>query len=219
MLGLAAWEMLVGWPPDSSGTRPVAPSALRPGLPDEVDAVVLRALDRRPGRRYPSAGSVASDTARFLATRPDPRRGLRLLLHQVLEGGGAPADPSGVTRQTRVPWRDGTGSLPTLPPPPPSPARAAAPPEPTRLARMATSALRTRELLQRRHWLGKIGILLFQTVVAAILAGAALLALGLVRRADPPAPPPSARGAVIVPMGRAAPQQPIKVDPHPGRRH
>jgi hypothetical protein len=56
-------------------------------------------------------------------------------------------------------------------------------------------------------------VFLFQTVVAAILAGAALLALGLVRRGDPPAPPPAARGTVIVPMDRA--QQPPQIQPDP----
>jgi hypothetical protein len=224
MLGLATWEMLVGWPPpgaESAGTMPVPPSSLRSGLPTAVDTLVLRALERHPRRRYPSAGSLAGDTARFLATRPDPRRGLRLLLHQLLESD-APSDPTGVTRQTRVPWRDGSGALPPLPPPPPSSAQLPArPSETTRLAPVATYGLRAGELLERRPWVGKLGILLFQTVVAAILAFAALLALGLVRRAEPPAPPPATHKAVIVPIERPTVHQPpviIHVDPHRPRR-
>jgi hypothetical protein len=217
MLGVATWEMLVGWaPPDADTVMPAAPSSLRPGLPDAVDALVLRAIDRHPARRYASAGSLAGDAARFLATRPDPRRGLRLLLRQLLEGG-APVDPSGVTRQTKVPWRDGTGSLPPLPPPPPSFPSTPRPSESARLAPEATDSLQAREPLLRRPWLGKLGVLLFQTVVAAILAGAALLALGLVRRAEKPAPPSAAHGALIVPMKHPPVQQPpiiIQVERH-----
>ena len=226
MLGLAAWEMLVGWPladagPSARGrAAPVAPSALRPGLPDAVDAVVLRALDRG-ARRYSSAGSLAGDTARFLATRPDPRRSLRVLLHEVLDGGGE--DHTSATRLTRVPWRDGSGALPPLPPPPPSippPAPSApAPSAPSTSEPVFSFSGEALEPEQPRRWLGRLGILLFQAAVAAILAWAALHLLDLGRRADPPAPaaPPS-RGTIIVPMPERAPvlQPPmiIHVDRH-----
>jgi hypothetical protein len=73
---------------------------------------------------------------------------------------------------------------------------------------VATATLRAGELLQRRPWLSRLGILVFQTVVAAILAFAALLALGLVRRPEPAPPLPPARGAVIVPIERPAVQPP-----------
>ena len=41
------------------GMTPEAPSALRPGLPPEIDAVVLRALDKIPDARFPSAREFA----------------------------------------------------------------------------------------------------------------------------------------------------------------
>jgi serine/threonine protein kinase len=249
-LGLVAWEMLVGWPPEAatSARAPMPPSALRPDLPNAVDVMVLRALERDPRRRYAGAAALAGDTARFLATRPDPRRGLRLLLGQVLDGP-APPDPSCVTRQTRVPWRDGSGALPALPPPPPLsrtasvtrppsvngapvppvsgpplPPSAGPPPRPTvppPPAPLAAFSQRSRGPLQRWPWLGKVGVLLFQTIIAGLLAFAALLALGLVRREDRPPPAPTPRGAVIVPMDQAtAPRPPviIKVEHHPAPR-
>src|SRR6185436_7883323 len=145
MLGLVTWEMLVGWPlADAAGgrTAPAPPSALRPGLPTVVDAVVLRALERGP-RRYPGAGTLAGETARFLGTRPDPRRSLRLLLTEALDGPSD--DDTSATRLTRVPWRDGSGALPALPPPPPSrpPSR---PPEPAPSAPVSTVSVRAREV-------------------------------------------------------------------------
>ena len=38
---------------------PPVPSALRPGLPEEFDAVVARAMAKRPEERFPSAGDLA----------------------------------------------------------------------------------------------------------------------------------------------------------------
>jgi hypothetical protein len=224
MLGLAAWEMLVGWPladagPSARGrAAPVAPSALRPGLPDAVDAVVMRALDRGP-RRYPSAGSLAGETARFLATRPDPRRSLRVLLHEVLDGDGE--DGTSVTRLTRVPWRDGSGALPPLPPPPPS-IPPPAPSAPSTREPVFTFSVETREPAQPRRWLGRLGILLFQAAVAAILAWAALHLLDFGRRADPPAPAAQpSRGTIIVPMPERSPvvQPPVIIHVDRHRHH
>jgi hypothetical protein len=197
MLGLTAWEMLVGWPL-ADAAAPAPPSALRAGLPTFVDGLVVRLLDRGP-RRYPSAGIVAGDAARFLATRPDPRRSLRQLLHEVLDGLGP--DETSATRLTRVPWRDGSGALPALPPPPPS--ASARPLEPTP---RPTFSLLTREL-GRRPWLPRLWIFLFQTAVAAILAWAALLALDVGRHPAPPAPAPSSHGTIIVPIPRATPRR------------
>jgi serine/threonine protein kinase len=230
-LGLVAWEMLVGWPPpeagDAAGERaaPVPPSSLRPGLPSAVDLLVLRALERSPRRRHASAAALAADTARFLATRPDPRRGLRLLLHQRLDAGQA--DESGVTQRTHVPWRDGSGALPALPPPPPPsrtqtlPPSAGVPLPPIERpvhAPVTTLSVRTRDLLQRRPWLSRVGVFVFQTAVAAILAWAALLALDVGRREHDVAAPSSTSpsGAVIVPMTERAPPSGTT---EPGARH
>src|SRR5690606_33201227 len=49
---------------------PPTPSALRPGVPWEIDAIVLKALEKQRERRYQSAAELAEDVERFLAGRP-----------------------------------------------------------------------------------------------------------------------------------------------------
>jgi len=57
------------------GTPP-APSALTPGLPPEIDRIVLKALEKRPELRYQSAADMRADllrVARELDVRPPAR--------------------------------------------------------------------------------------------------------------------------------------------------
>jgi serine/threonine protein kinase len=42
------------------------PSAIRPSVPPELDAIVMKALARDPGQRYQTAGEMADDLARFV---------------------------------------------------------------------------------------------------------------------------------------------------------
>jgi serine/threonine-protein kinase len=69
-VGVVAFEMLTGRLPFEADTpvgvamrhlheRPPAPSDLLPSIPPAVDAIVLRALDKDPSRRFPSAGALA----------------------------------------------------------------------------------------------------------------------------------------------------------------
>lgn len=69
-LGLVLYEMLVGKPPFTSGNAavllrdhvvrpPVPPSHLRPSLPKDVDAIVLKALAKDPALRYPKATELS----------------------------------------------------------------------------------------------------------------------------------------------------------------
>jgi hypothetical protein len=53
------------------------PRAVRPALPEDLEAIILRAMERDLARRYPSAAALADDLDRFLAgsrsaSRPDP---------------------------------------------------------------------------------------------------------------------------------------------------
>jgi len=82
-LAATAYAMLTGLPPFGSGDllpvferqmqeRPAAPSALRHGLPRELDEVLLRALAAEPERRYRSASSFAFALGRALEHAADP---------------------------------------------------------------------------------------------------------------------------------------------------
>jgi serine/threonine protein kinase len=59
-----------------------APSELRPELPFELDAMVLRCLTPDPAERYPSAAAFASE----VATRYDPAIGTPLAIAAVVRG-------------------------------------------------------------------------------------------------------------------------------------
>ncbi len=76
-LGVVLWESLVGQPlfhgKDQVATMKnvleraiTPPSILRPGVPAALDFMVLRALERDPARRYPSAGAFAADLEAYL---------------------------------------------------------------------------------------------------------------------------------------------------------
>ncbi|NIM52628.1 MAG: protein kinase, partial [Gemmatimonadales bacterium] len=70
-LGAVVYEMLAGEPPHSGGTLQALVSKIltetprslrdgRPRIPHGVDQAVLRALDRVPADRYPTAGTFVS---------------------------------------------------------------------------------------------------------------------------------------------------------------
>ena len=76
-LGLVLYEMLVGKPPFTSGNAavllrdhvvrpPVPPSHLRPSLPKDVDAIVLKALAKDPALRYQKATELGDALTRTL---------------------------------------------------------------------------------------------------------------------------------------------------------
>src|SRR5262249_8134732 len=50
--------------------EPVRPRKLDPGIPRDLETVVLKALAKEPASRYQSGQAVAEDLRRFLADRP-----------------------------------------------------------------------------------------------------------------------------------------------------
>ncbi|RMH24980.1 MAG: hypothetical protein D6693_09435 [Planctomycetota bacterium] len=81
-LGAIAYELITGRLPCAmegslseilrriEEVDPAAPSSLRPGLSRDVDAVLLKALEKAPEGRYASPAELAEDIRRFLSDRP-----------------------------------------------------------------------------------------------------------------------------------------------------
>lgn len=46
---------------------PTRPRSVRPGIPIELEAIVLKCLEKKPEERYPSAAELAADLDRYLA--------------------------------------------------------------------------------------------------------------------------------------------------------
>jgi WD40 repeat protein/tetratricopeptide (TPR) repeat protein len=75
-LGATLYTLLTGRPPLLAGTRdetlrlvrsslPVPPTSLHPGLSADLEAICLKCLSKRPGRRYRTALELADDLQRF----------------------------------------------------------------------------------------------------------------------------------------------------------
>ncbi|MGE0709345.1 MAG: protein kinase [Planctomycetota bacterium] len=79
-LGIVLYELLTGTTPFRGNPyeilvkirdqQPPAPSAQLPGLPWELDAICLKAIEKDPRDRYASAQALAEEVRRFLASRP-----------------------------------------------------------------------------------------------------------------------------------------------------
>ena len=75
-LGVVMYEMTTGRPP-YDGETPVAvaiqhingkatlPSVLNPNIPGGLEQIIVRAMERNPARRYPSAGALLTDLDEF----------------------------------------------------------------------------------------------------------------------------------------------------------
>ncbi|MGI9622207.1 MAG: protein kinase domain-containing protein, partial [Acidimicrobiales bacterium] len=107
-LGVVLYEMLTGSPP-FSGDTPVAIaykhvqempepiSARRPEVPEAIQAITAKLLNKDPARRYPSAADVQSDLRRFLAgertvgaAKAPPGSGAAVVVPITGGPGGAP---------------------------------------------------------------------------------------------------------------------------------
>ena len=80
-LGVVLYELLAGRPP-FVGDSPVSvagmhvrdavpsPRQFNPGIPDEIEAITMMALAKRPGQRYQTADEMRADLLRFAEGRP-----------------------------------------------------------------------------------------------------------------------------------------------------
>jgi hypothetical protein len=84
-LGVVLYELLTGQRPFTGQTReelweqirhgvPAPPRKLAPGLDRRLERIVLRCLEKEPGRRYPSAAALADALAAYRTRRPLWRR-------------------------------------------------------------------------------------------------------------------------------------------------
>src|SRR5215210_7209165 len=107
-LGIVVYEMLTGTVPYTGDTPveiamkhlsaiPKPPSELRPDIPHDLDAVVMRALAKDPDQRYASAEEMDADLAR-VARGVAVSQKTEDAMTQVLSGAGATATATMVTR-------------------------------------------------------------------------------------------------------------------------
>ena len=80
-LGVVLYESLTGQPPFQADSpvavaykhvqeAPVLPTEIMPGIPPDLEAVVLKAMAKNPANRYASAEEMREDLERFLSGRP-----------------------------------------------------------------------------------------------------------------------------------------------------
>ena len=119
-LGIVLFEMLTGHVPFSAetpvavalhqiNTPPPSPSTLVPGIPPEVETLVMRALAKRPDERFPSAGVLAEALGRARRSVESPRLTQQLPTEQVRAGIQTSVLPVQATETPGTPTRETRG--------------------------------------------------------------------------------------------------------------
>jgi serine/threonine-protein kinase len=175
-LGLVLYESLTGqraWRGDTTASLATAridapapsPRAIRPELPAILDAVVVRALDPDPARRYPNGNALAAALEPIVAY-PDPKSPTVAVDTAELVAG---AEAAAAAAAASI-----SGGGPPLPPPSAMVAPASGPPLRPEPAPVAARPSRTAVVRDAPPQIAAPMALLF--VVVAVVGGALLVA-------------------------------------------
>ena len=80
-LGIVMYEMLTGDVPFRGGSsidislrhiseKPVHPSKILPGIPEKIEKIILKCLEKHPDMRYPDVTALKTDLNNFLENKP-----------------------------------------------------------------------------------------------------------------------------------------------------
>jgi serine/threonine-protein kinase len=176
--GVVLFEMLTGRVPFAADSdvavalkhvdeAPPRPRALEPAIPEAVERVVLRALEKDPGRRFQTAAEFAAALDAAMSA-PAPPTDAAAAAKAAVSPGAASVPPAAAPPATV----SGTTGFVAPPPPAGSPPTlvATGAPAPTAVLEGSTGATEVRPPRRRRVWRWLAASALFLTAAAVTLA-------------------------------------------------